>query len=150
MKRFAICSAFLLVCTLPLAAQNNDVKFIADTLVVQADGTYEADPDLATLTFDISSQDKELKPAYENASQAMQKIVALAAKNDVKKEDVSSGVLTVVPYYSGDWKKTREIISRAGTNRYQGARFLKAWRDPRGFRHKRHHRPSIAYVLPRR
>jgi uncharacterized protein YggE len=35
----------------------------------------------------------------------MQKIVALAAKNDVKKEDVSSGVLTVVPYYSGDWKK---------------------------------------------
>jgi len=63
MKRFAICSAFLLVCTLPLAAQNNDVKFIADTLVVQADGTYEADPDLATLTFDISSQDKELKPA---------------------------------------------------------------------------------------
>ena len=26
-----------------------DVKFIADTLVVQADGRYEADPDLATL-----------------------------------------------------------------------------------------------------
>ncbi|MGB9333476.1 MAG: SIMPL domain-containing protein [Candidatus Acidiferrales bacterium] len=105
MKRLAICSAFLLVCALPLAAQNNDVKFIADTLVVQADGTYEADPDLATLTFDISSQDKELKPAYENASQAMQKIVALAAKNDVKKEDVSSGVFTVVPYYGGDRKK---------------------------------------------
>ena len=105
MKRLAMCSACLLVCVLPLAAQNNDVKFIADTLVVQADGTYEADPDLATLTFDISSQDKELKPAYENASQAMQKIVALAAKNDVKKEDVSSGVLTVLPYYSGDRKK---------------------------------------------
>lgn len=35
----------------------------------------------------------------------MQKIVALAAKNDVKKEDVSSGVLTVVPYYGGDRKK---------------------------------------------
>jgi len=105
MKRLAMCSACLLVCVLPLAAQNNDVKFIADTLVVQADGTYEADPDLATLTFDISSQDKELKPAYENASQAMQKIVALAAKNHVKKEDVSSGVLTVLPYYSGDRKK---------------------------------------------
>ncbi len=105
MKRLAICSAFLLVCSLPLAAQINDVKFIADTLVVQADGTYEADPDLATLTFDISSQEKELKPAYENASQAMQKIVALAAKNDVKKEDVSSGVLTVVPFYGSDRKK---------------------------------------------
>lgn len=105
MKRLTFCITLLFACALPLAAQNNDVKFIADTLVVQADGTYQADPDLATLTFDISSQDKELKPAYENASQAMQKIVALAAKNDVKKEDVSSGVLTVVPYYGGDRKK---------------------------------------------
>jgi uncharacterized protein YggE len=81
------------------------VKFIADTLVVQADGTYQADPDLATMTFDISSQDKELKTAYESASQAMQKIVALAATNGLKKEDVSSGVLTVLPNYGGDRKK---------------------------------------------
>ena len=97
MIRLALCSALLLVCALPAHAQNTDVKFIADTLVVQADGTFQADPDLATLTFDISSQEKELKPAYEKASQAMQKIVAIAAKNDLKTEDVSSGVLTVLP-----------------------------------------------------
>jgi uncharacterized protein len=105
MIRLALCSALLLVCALPASAQNNDVKFIADTLVVQADGTYQADPDLATLTFDISSQEKELKPAYEKASQAMQKIVAIATKNDLKAEDVSSGVLTVLPFYEGDRKK---------------------------------------------
>jgi len=39
-------------------AQNPEVKFIADTLIVQADGIYEADPDVATLTFDISAQEK--------------------------------------------------------------------------------------------
>jgi len=39
-------------------AQNPDVKFIADTLIVQADGIYEADRDVATLTFDISAQEK--------------------------------------------------------------------------------------------
>ena len=50
-------------------------------------------------------KDKELKPAYENASQAMQKIVALAATNGLKKEDVSSGVLTVLPNYGGDRKR---------------------------------------------
>jgi hypothetical protein len=34
-------------------AQTPELKFIADTLVVQADGTYEADPDLAKMTFRI-------------------------------------------------------------------------------------------------
>jgi uncharacterized protein YggE len=44
-------------------AQSPELKFIADTLVVQADGTYEADPDLATMTFHVFSQEKELKKA---------------------------------------------------------------------------------------
>lgn len=72
--------------------------------MVQADGTYEADPDLATQTFDISSQDKDLKPAYSQASEAMRKISELAEKNGLRKDDVSSGVLTVNPYYGGDRK----------------------------------------------
>jgi uncharacterized protein YggE len=105
MKRIALWS-FLLFLPAPTSkAQNPEVKFIADTLVVQAEGTFETDPDLATLTFDISSQEKELKPAYDKASQAMQKIAGLAEKNGLKKEDVSSGVLTVTPYYGGDRRK---------------------------------------------
>lgn len=87
------------------AAQNPEVKFIADTLTVQAEGTYEADPDVATLSFDISAQEKELKPAYEKASQSMRKIAEIAERNGLKKEDVSRGVLTVTPFYEGDRKK---------------------------------------------
>jgi uncharacterized protein YggE len=105
MKRIAPCLFLFFLLALTSKAQSPEVKFIADTLVVQAEGTFEADPDLATLAFYISSQDKELKPAYERASQAMQKIVGLAEKNGLKKEDVSSGVLTVTPYYGGDRKK---------------------------------------------
>jgi len=105
MKRLAL--GFFLI--FPLAsvcrAQGPEIKFIADTLVVQADGTYEADPDLATLTFDISSQDKDLKPAYAKASEAVQKITDLAEKNGLTKDDVVSGVLTVTPYYGDDRKK---------------------------------------------
>src|SRR2546429_3687814 len=86
-------------------AQSPELKFIADTLVVQADGTYEADPDLATLTFRIFSQEKELKQAYAGANQSIQRIATLAADNGVKKEDVSTGVLTVAPVYEGDRKK---------------------------------------------
>jgi uncharacterized protein YggE len=59
---------------------------------------------LATLTFDVSSQDKELKRAYDNAAQSMQRIVALAERNGLKKEDVSTGVLTLAPSYEKDRK----------------------------------------------
>src|SRR3989442_5923977 len=97
-------SAFV-VCARPTAAQIPEVKFIADTLVVQAEGTFEADPDLATLTCSISSQEKELKATYDKAALSMQKIVALAERNGLKKEDVVTGVLTVQPYYEGDRKK---------------------------------------------
>ena len=87
------------------SAQTPDVKFIADTLVVQADGTYEADPDLAIITFRIFSQDKELKQAYQSATQSMQRISSLAGSNGVKNDDISTGVLTVAPIYEGDRKK---------------------------------------------
>jgi len=86
-------------------AQAPELKFIADTLVVQADGTYEADPDLATMTFHIFSQDKELKKAYDAASQSMARISTLATNNGLKREDLSTGVLTVAPIYDGDRKK---------------------------------------------
>jgi hypothetical protein len=86
-------------------AQAPELKFIADTLVVQAEGTYEADPDLATMTFRIFSQEKELKKAYDAATQSMSRISTLAANNGLSKDDIRSGVLTVAPVYEGDRKK---------------------------------------------
>jgi uncharacterized protein YggE len=62
LNRVAPCVPVALLFALTSKAQGPEIKFIADTLVVQAEGTFEADPDLATLAFDISSQDKELKP----------------------------------------------------------------------------------------
>jgi uncharacterized protein YggE len=99
-------AAFLLIVSSPLLhSQTPELKFIADTLVVQADGTYEADPDLATMTFHIFAQEKELKKAYGEATQSMERISTLAANNGLKREDVSTGVLTVAPIYEGDRKK---------------------------------------------
>jgi uncharacterized protein YggE len=97
--------------------QTGDMKFIADTLVVQADGSYEADPDVATVIFDITSQDKDLKQTYDRAAGSMQKIISLAEKNGLRKEDISSGVLTVTPYYEGDRKKERNLMVCEGNLR---------------------------------
>jgi uncharacterized protein YggE len=87
------------------AQQKPDVKFIADTLVVEADGSCETDPDLATLTFNISAQDKELKKAYESATQSVQRIVAVAEKGGLKREDIYTGALTLTPSYDKDRNK---------------------------------------------
>jgi len=101
------------------AQQSSGIKFLADTLVIQADGRYEADPDLATLSFDISAQDKDVKTAYDRASQSVQKILALAQKNGVAQNDISSGVLTIRPFYEGERKK------RARSFLVQGQMILK-------------------------
>jgi len=108
--------ALVLVCSSVSSAQTPgpDVKFIADTLVVQADGRYEADPDLATLSFSVFAQDKNLKQTYDQASASMQKIAQVAEKNGLKKEDITFGVLTVRPYYEGDRKKRAKSYSVRG------------------------------------
>jgi uncharacterized protein YggE len=91
----------LIVLFAPLlaAAQQPEVKFIADTLVVQAEGSYESDPDLAIMTFDVSSQEKELKEAYTKATQSMRTVVAVAERNGLAKDAIQTGVLTVTPFY---------------------------------------------------
>jgi len=105
---------FVLLAPLLAKAQQPEVKFIADTLVVQAEGKYESDPDLAIMTFDISSQEKELKDAYAKASQSMRTVVAVAERNGLGKEAIQTGVLTITPFYEGDRKK------RARAYRVQG------------------------------
>jgi uncharacterized protein YggE len=87
------------------AQRSADVRFVADTLVVQAEGSYEGDPDLATLTFDVSTQEKELKQAYAKAFQSMRTIVEVAERNGLSKDAIHTGVLTVTPYYEGSRKQ---------------------------------------------
>jgi uncharacterized protein YggE len=117
--KVAILSAVLLFASVAACAQIPELKFIADTLVVQADGTYDADPDLATLTFQIFAQDKDIKRAYDTATQSMQHIIDIAQRNGLSKDDIRSGVLTVSPIYEGDRKK------RARAYYVQGQEVLK-------------------------
>lgn len=117
--KLPICSAVFFFAALTAFAQTPELKFIADTLVVQADGTYDADPDLATLTFQIFAQDKEIKRAYDTATRSIQHIVDIAQRNGLAKDDIRSGVLTVSPIYEGDRKK------RARSYYVQGQEVLK-------------------------
>lgn len=96
-----------------------EVKFVGDSLLVEAEGSYESDPDLATLTFEVSTQEKELKSAYAKASQSMRTIVDVAQRNGLPPEAIHTGVLTVTPFYEGGQKR------RARAYRVQGLVVLK-------------------------
>ena len=126
--------------------QTGDMKFIADTLLMQADGSYEADPDVATVIFDITSQDKDLKQTCDSAAGSMQKIISLAEKNGLRKEDISSGVLTVTPYYEGDQKKS-EILWCAGANYAARSRFLQTRPATGGISRRWNYRFPFAFLL---
>lgn len=93
---------FAVLAPLGVTGQQPEVKFVADTLVVQSEGSFESDPDMAFLTFDVLAQEKELKEAYGKASQSMRNIVAVAERNGLSKDAIQTGVLTVTPFYSGD------------------------------------------------
>src|SRR5215467_5982214 len=100
LSSFSLCVLFLVSCfSTARAQQNQNVKFVADTLIVEAEGTYETDPDVAILTFDVTAEDKDLKPAYAKASQSMNNIVGVAQRNGLPKDAIQTGVLTVKPYY---------------------------------------------------
>jgi hypothetical protein len=119
MKRYLSTMLFVLVFAGVAKAQAPEIRFVADTLVVDAQGMFESDPDLGTLTFDISSQDKDLKVAYDTAAQSAQRIVSLAEKTGLAKEDVTLGTLTLAPSYERDRK------NRAKSYRVQGQVDLK-------------------------
>jgi len=92
------------------AQQGPEVKFVADTLIVQAEGSYESDPDLAIMAFDVSVQEKELKQAYGKASQSLRTIVEVAERNGLAKDAIQTGVLTIIPMYDRSRKARAYLV----------------------------------------
>lgn len=103
MKSIGWCFICFLLLASVCGAQDKEVKVLLDTVAVQADGVYEVDPDLATLEFNISAQDKLLKPAYEKATASLRRIVELAESNALRREDITTGVFSVSP----QWNKNK-------------------------------------------
>jgi len=117
MKRAIPLVLLLLAAPLLAAAQTQDVKLLVDTIVVQAEGTYEADPDLATLTFVVFAEDKRLARAYELATAGLTRIVELAERHNIAKADVTSSVFSVTPDYGGKRKPRSYTVQSTVTVR---------------------------------
>jgi hypothetical protein len=114
MKRTALALLMLLLFRGNLRGQDPDVKSIADTLVVEAEGKYEADPDLATLTFSVFAQDKNLQQTYHQASQSMRKIADVAENIRCKEGRRQSGLAYRAALLGRRQKEGGEVVRGEG------------------------------------
>lgn len=96
---------FLAALVFAAPADAQETRIAADTVAVQADAMDETDPDLATLAFQVSVQERELRKAYERAGAALGRIRDLATRHGIPAEDVSTSAFTVFPIY--DWGDRR-------------------------------------------
>ncbi len=114
MRNVALSFVLLIFSGITASAQQQPqtAKFVTDTLVVGADGQYETDPDLATLTFEVTAQEKTLKDAYLKASDSTRKILDVAEKNGIDKDSIETGALSLTPLFDGKRRARSYLVQR--------------------------------------
>lgn len=102
MRSFAVAALTLLVAGLATAQQRLPPPL---TVAVSAQGQYEADPDTANLTFNISAQDQRVARAYSQAQRQTENLRQLLRQNGVGLSQVRLSGYQVQPQM--DWKSRK-------------------------------------------
>ncbi len=89
-------------------AQNPTFAPIPNTILVGADGKFEATPDTALIQFNISTQADTAKEAYEQASKQAEVTRQVLRSNGVDPKSAEIGFFSVNPLY--DWKNPKHKV----------------------------------------
>lgn len=102
---------FCLLFALPVFSQEIPYTSAPDTIYVGADGTFDAEPDVAIVQFNISTQEQKLKPAYEKAQKAAEQVRDVLRNNGIDPKEATISGFRIAPLY--DWKGNgkRKIIA---------------------------------------
>jgi uncharacterized protein YggE len=106
---FALLGLVFSVVNIPLArAQERAPNYVPNTVLVGADGKFEADPDTDVIRFNISVQDENLQNANNRAKQAAEQIRELLRKNGLDPAQAQIGQFVVQPVY--DYKNPKRKL----------------------------------------
>ena len=89
-------------------AQEHEHGIIPNTVLVGADGKFEADPDTVLVQFNISAQNDTLQAANDRARQAAQQVRDLLQKNGFDPKLAQIGQFVVSPVY--DYKNPKRKL----------------------------------------
>ena len=103
---------FLALTTIFIAAsgmaQERTREVIPNTVLVGADGKFEADPDTVLVQFNISAQNESLQAASDRAKQAAEQVRDLLRKNGLDLKLAQIGQFVVSPVY--DYKNPKRKL----------------------------------------
>lgn len=89
-------------------AQERERGIIPNTVLVGADGKFEADPDTVLVQFNISAQNDTLQAASDRAKQAAEQVRDLLRKNGLDPKLAQIGQFVVSPVY--DYKNPKRKL----------------------------------------
>src|SRR6516162_6348310 len=95
----AVASVFALLSVAASWAQERTTGPIPNTVLIGADGKFEADPDTVLVQFNISAQDENLQTANDRARQAADQVRELLRKNGIDPKQAQVGQFVVQPVY---------------------------------------------------
>ncbi len=100
--------AVILCAALVLAQDRPAVSAPANSVYVGADGKFDADPDTAVVSFNVSPQGDTANDVYAQASKAMEQVRAILKQNGLATTDAQMGFFNVQPMY--DWKNPKHKV----------------------------------------
>lgn len=111
MKSLAIrfVALFVALAALPLVAQDHPaVTAQANTVYVGADGRFEAAPDTAQITFNVSSQETTSQAAYDKVAKDVEQVRQVMRANGIDPKSANIGYFSVQPVY--DWRPKQHLV----------------------------------------
>jgi uncharacterized protein len=109
MKLVCPCLVILLAATAALTAQDRSLMPVeSNTVLVGADGKFEAAPDTAVIQMNVSAQENSSQAAYERAAQQVDQVRQVLRANGIDPKTATIGFLSVQPVY--EWKPKQHLV----------------------------------------
>ena len=116
MKSVTVVLALLLTCAFAFAQDRPTIQAQPNTVVVGADGKFEANPDTAVVQFDISAQEDNSRAAYDRASKAAEQIRQILRGNAIDPKAAQISAFSIQPIYDYKPAKPKLVAYRVNAS----------------------------------
>src|SRR5579863_4207436 len=105
-----------LVSNLALAQDRPTIQAQPNTVVVGADGKFEANPDTALIQFNISAQEDNSRAAYDRASKAAEQVRQILRDNGIDPKTAQISMFSIQPIYDYKPAKPKVVAYRVNAS----------------------------------
>lgn len=116
MKFRILILVLLAVSALAMAQERPTIQAQPNTVLVGADGKFEANPDTALVQFNISAQEDNARGAYDRASKAAEQIREILRSNGIDPKTAEISSFSIQPVYDYRPAKAKLVAYRVNAS----------------------------------